>query len=99
MRRHAFAGFCLGLLAIVSAEAQPYDLAVQQSTMQGLLNDAITAIRNDDMATACQRRSQALAILNTNYQGFVSVYPTNNWSDLQASLQGSVNECVAKGRL
>ncbi|MBM5800398.1 MAG: hypothetical protein FJ077_06075 [Cyanobacteria bacterium K_DeepCast_35m_m2_023] len=69
----------------------------QQQNLQQLLNGALSAIRNDDPATACQLRRQALAILNANLDPFMATYPTNNWADLQISLQGSVNKCTAQG--
>ena len=69
----------------------------QQQNLQQLLNGALSAIRNDDPATACQMRRQALGILNANIDAFTAAYPTNNWGDLQISLQGSVNKCTAQG--
>lgn len=99
MRRHILVSASLILATITSVRAQSDDLALQQATLQSLLNNAITAIGNNDNATACQLRSQALSILNANFNGFAAAYPSNNWGDLQASLQGSVNACAAKGRL
>jgi hypothetical protein len=39
-----------------------------------------------------------LGILNANLQAFQALYPSNNWADLQMSLQDSGNSCQAKGR-
>ena len=41
--------------------------------------------------------AQAAGILAANFQAFEAVFPANNWSDLQTSLQGSLNSCGAKG--
>jgi len=70
---------------------------VQQQNLQSLLNSAVVALRNNDQASACQLRSQALGILSSNVEAFAAAYPSNNWSDLQTSLQGSVNKCTARG--
>jgi hypothetical protein len=35
--------------------------------------------------------------LTNNLQAFQAVFPANDWSDLQTSLQGSVARCSAKG--
>ena len=91
------AAFLLGLACIPSVYAQPNNIAIQQANLQALLDNAITAIRNNDNAMACQLRGQALGILTNNFDGFAAAYPTNNWSDLQASLQDSVSACQAKG--
>ncbi len=91
------AAFLLALTCIPSIHAQPNNIAVQQANLQALLNDAITAIRNNDTATACQLRIQALGILTNNFNAFVAAYPRNNWNSLQASLQDSVNACQAGG--
>lgn len=72
-------------------------IADQQQTLQGLLNNAIVALRNNDAASACQLRSQALNLLMANFNAFTLAYPTNNWSDLQRSLEGSLSKCAAKG--
>ncbi len=94
MCRSFLASLSLVLISSAALRAQPNDISLQQSTLQSLLDNAITAIRNNDNATACQLRSQALGILNQNFDAFSAAYPTNNWSDLQASLQGSVNACA-----
>ncbi len=81
--------------------AQGYDpdyVSSQQQQMQSLIDGALVAIRQDDPVTACNLRSQALGILNANIQAFQALYPSNNWFDLQISLQDSVNRCQAKGR-
>lgn len=101
MRRFA-AMLPLALLAIGPALAQSGGnpssaISAQQESLQNLLNSAIVAIQNNDEAGACQLRSQAFTILNNNYNAFVAAYPTNNWSDLQTSLQGSLNRCATKG--
>lgn len=98
----AFTAAALGLLASmgVPALAQSAGNApiwVQQQNLQNLLNSAVVALRSDDQASACQLRSQALGILSTNFEAFAAAYPSNNWSDLQTSLQGSVNKCTARG--
>ena len=98
MKRLALpASFLLALACIPSVHAQPNNIAAQQANLQALLNDAITAIRNNDNATACQLRIQALGILSDNFNAFVAAYPRNNWNSLQASLQDSVNACQAAG--
>ena len=97
MRRSLLVILSLVLVSAASLKAQPNDIALQQAALQSLLDNAITAIRNNDNATACQLRSQALGILNVNLDAFAAVYPANNWSDLQASLQGSVNACPGIG--
>jgi hypothetical protein len=97
MFRSFLASLSLVLISSVALRAQPNELSLQQSTLQSLLNNAITAIRNNDNATACQIRSQALGILKKNFDAFSAAYPTNNWSALQASLQGSVNACAGNG--
>jgi hypothetical protein len=94
MCRSFFVSLSLVLISSAAPRAQPNELSLQQSTLQSLLTKAITAIRNNDNATACLLRSQALGILNQNFDAFSAAYPTNNWSDLQASLQGSVNACA-----
>lgn len=90
-----------GLTAFAPSRAQSFDpnyVAAQQQQMQGLLDNAITAIRQNDPVTACNLRMEALGILNGNIQGFQAMFPENNWNDLQVSLQDSVNRCQAKGR-
>ena len=91
------AAFLLALACIPSVQAQANNIAIQQANLQALLDNAITAIRNNDNATACQLRGQALGILTNNFDAFAAAYPTNNWNDLQASLQDSVTACQAKG--
>lgn len=98
MCRSIFVGLTLVLFASAALRAQPNDIAFQQATLQSLLNNATTAIRNNDNATACQLRTQALGILNENFGAFSAAFPTNNWTDLQASLQGSVNACAGNGK-
>ena len=88
--------------ALVSAPvfAQPAptpELVMQQQTLQNLLNNAIVAIQANNEPQACSLREQALSILNANLQAFQAVFPANNWSDLQTSLDGSVARCNAKG--
>ena len=96
MNRVALAGFALTCLGALSVQAQP-NVAIQQAELQSLLDNVITAIRNNDAASACQQRRQALAILSPNLEAFSAAYPANNWSDLQTSLQDSVNACQAQG--
>lgn len=96
VKRLALAGFLASLLSAVGAQAQS-NIAVQQAELQSLLDNVITAIRNNDKATACQLRGQALAILSPNMDAFRAAYPDNNWVDLQTSLQDSVTSCQAKG--
>jgi hypothetical protein len=97
IRFAAPAALLLALACLPGVRAQGNAIAVEQANLQALLDNAITAIRNNDTATACQVRSQALGILTNNFNAFVAAYPTNNWSDLQTSLQDSVNACQAKG--
>jgi hypothetical protein len=75
----------------------PQEAVAQQQQLQSLLDDAIVAVRASDEAQACSLRSQALNILNSNIQAFEAVFPANDWSDLQTSLQGSVARCTTKG--
>ncbi|MEY4360409.1 MAG: hypothetical protein RLZZ631_1895 [Cyanobacteriota bacterium] len=85
-------------LAPVFAQPAPTpELVMQQQTMQNLLNNAIVAIEANNEPQACSLRAQALTILNANLQAFQAVFPANNWSDLQTSLDGSVARCNAKG--
>jgi hypothetical protein len=42
-------------------------------------------------------RAQALTILNSNLKGFQIIFPANNWSNLQALLEGGFARCSAKG--
>ena len=98
MRRFIFASLPLVLVTSAALRAQPNDIALQQATLQSLLNNAISAMRNNDKATTCQLQSQALGILNQNFDAFSAAYPTNNWTDLQASLQGSVSACAANSK-
>jgi hypothetical protein len=98
MRRRTLpAALLLAFACIPSVHAQPSPIALQQANLQALLDNAITALRNNDNAAACQLRSQALGILTNNSEAFAAAYPTNNWGDLQASLQDSVTDCQAKG--
>jgi hypothetical protein len=90
-----------GLLLAQPSRAQTYDpayVASQQQQMQDLIDGALMAIRQNDPVTACNLRTQAVGILNANLQAFQVFYPSNNWLDLQISLQDSVNRCQAKGR-
>lgn len=73
------------------------DVVQQQQMLQSLLNNAIVAIQANNEAQACSLRSQAISILNANIQGFQAVFPANNWSDLQTSLEQSMAHCAAKG--
>ena len=89
-----------GLLAVAclpGVRGQVNAIAVEQANLQALLDNAITAVRNNDQATACQLRGQALGILTTNFDALSGAYPTNNWNDLKTSLQDSVNACQATG--
>jgi cytochrome c556 len=98
--RRLLAALVLSLSAASPALAQGNGaeaIAEQQQLMQNLLNNAIVAIENNDQPQACALRRQAAGILATNVQGFEAVFPANNWSDLQTSLQGSLNSCAAKG--
>jgi len=98
MNRLSLPAACLLAVACIpSVHAQANTIAIQQANLQALLDNAITAIRNNDNATACQLRGQALGILTENCNAFAAAYPTNDWSDLQASLQDSVTACQAKG--
>ncbi|MFZ9269648.1 MAG: hypothetical protein ACO23C_00210 [Prochlorococcaceae cyanobacterium] len=97
MRRVTIAAL-LPLITTLPLKAQTYDpqvTAEQQQAVQGLLNNAIVAVRQNDQAAACNLRSQALGILNANFAAFEALYPANNWSDLQVSLQGSLRKCAA----
>jgi hypothetical protein len=97
-------GVCALLLSVIAVpfamsalKAQSYDPVAtsnQQQTLQGLLNDAIVAVRQNDPASACNLRGQALSVLNANFAAFQALYPTNNWSDLQVSLEGSLRKCA-----
>jgi len=98
--RRLFAALALSLCAVSPALAQgngAVAIAEQQQLMQNLLNNAIVAIQNNDQPQACALRRQAAGILAANFQAFEAVFPANNWSDLQTSLQGSLNSCGAKG--
>ena len=100
MRRAALA-LLLPLIAVSAARAQTYDPQVtgqQQQTLQSLLNSALVAIRQNDQATACTLRTQALQVLNANLSAFQALYPANNWSDLQVSLEGSLRKCPPPGQ-
>jgi len=99
MYRAVFALFVLVMpLAEVRAQApDPAVTADQQQMLQGLLNNAIVAVRQNDQAAACNLRGQALEILNNNLVAFQTFYPANDWSDLQRSLQGSLRRCAAQG--
>lgn len=98
MRNPVLAALTLVLITVGSVRAQPNDIFYQQTTLQSLLNNALIAVRNNDNVTACQLRSQALTLLNNNFNAFLATFPNNNWGDLQTSLQDSVNRCNAKGR-
>ena len=98
--RRLLAALALSLSAASPALAQANGaevIAEQQQLMQNLLNNAIVAIENNNQPQACALRRQAAGILSANFQAFEAVYPANNWSDLQTSLQGSLNSCAAKG--
>ncbi len=98
--RPLFAALAISASALNPALAQgnpPPEVLAQQQQLQSLLDDAIVAVRADNEAQACSLRSQAAAILNANMEAFAAVFPTNNWSDLQTSLQGSLARCSAKG--
>jgi hypothetical protein len=98
--RRLFAVVLLSASALSPALAQgnpPPELIAQQQQLQSLLDDAIVAIQANNEAQACALRSQAAAILNANLQAFEAVFPANDWSDLQTSLQGSLARCSAKG--
>ena len=87
-------------IAASAVGAQTFDPQVtadQQQTLQSLLNNALAAIRGNDQASACQLRAQAMEVLNANLPAFQALYPANNWSDLQVSLQGSLRKCAAQG--
>jgi hypothetical protein len=98
--RRFLAAVALSLSAASPAWAQgngPEAIVEQQQLMQNLLNNAIVAIRNNDQPQACALRRQAAGILTANFQAFEAVFPANDWSDLQVSLQGSLNTCAAQG--
>ena len=102
MRGAAFV-LSLSVLACTGAPvlAQPAgstSIPAQRQSLQALLDSALAALRDDDQASACQYRRQALAILDANFNDFSALYPANNWQDLQRSLQGSVNKCAAKSQ-
>lgn len=93
-------GLLLPWIAVAAVRAQTFDPQVtadQQQTLQTLLNNALVAIRQNDQASACSLRGQAMAVLNANLAAFQALYPANNWSDLQVSLQGSLRRCAAQG--
>ena len=101
LMRHAALALLLPLLQPLittpAVHAQVYDLQAtsdQQQILQNLLNNAIVAVRQNDQATACSLRGQALTVLNANLAAFQAVFPANNWSDLQVSLQGSLRKCA-----
>jgi len=77
--RRLFAALLLSASAFTPALAQdvPPELVAQQQQLQSLLNDAIVALRANNKAQECSLRSQALAILNTNIQGFEAAFPAN----------------------
>lgn len=92
--------FTVALLSGAAAVAQPAPggaVIDQQQALQGLLDQVIVAIRQNDAATACRLRGQALTLLNANLPAFQAAFPANNWSDLQTSLQGSLVNCGANG--
>ena len=92
--------FTAALFSGAAAVAQPAPgsaVVDQQQALQALLDQAIVAIRQNDAATACRLRGQALNILNSNIQAFQAAFPANDWSDLQTSLQGSLVSCGANG--
>ena len=98
--RPLLAALAISASALHPALAQgnpPPEVLAQQQQLQSLLDDAIVAVRADNEAQACSLRSQTAAILNANMEAFAAVFPTNNWSDLQTSLQGSLARCSAKG--
>ena len=98
--RPLLAALAISASALNPALAQgnpPPEVLAQQQQLQSLLDDAIVAVRADNEAQACSLRTQALAILTNNLQAFQAVFPANDWSDLQTSLQGSVARCSAKG--
>lgn len=100
MRRLMSTLALIGASSLGPALAQgtpPPEVIAQQQQLQSLLDDAIVAIEANNEPQACSLRSQALSILSANLQAFEAVFPANDWSDLQTSLQGSVAHCAAKG--
>ena len=100
MRRALLAVLC-PVLSVTAVRAQTYDPVVtgnQQQLLQSLLNNAIVAVRQNDEATACNLRGQAMNVLNANLPAFQALYPANNWSDLQVSLAGSLSKCSPQGQ-
>jgi hypothetical protein len=98
--RHLLAALAMSasaLTPVLAQDAPPQEVVAQQQQLQSLLDDAIVAVRANNEAQACSLRGQALTILNNNLQAFAAVFPANDWSDLQTSLQGSVARCSAKG--
>ena len=98
--RRLLAALAISASTFTPALAQgtpPQEVVAQQQQLQSLLDDAIVAVRASNEAQACSLRGQALNIFNNNIQAFEAVFPANNWSDLQTSLQGSVARCTAKG--
>jgi len=90
----------LPLLTLSAVRAQSFDPQVtadQQQTLQALLNNALVAIRQNDQASACNLRGQAMDVLTANLAAFQVLFPANNWADLQVSLQGSLRKCAAQG--
>lgn len=99
MRRLALA-VLLSLIATSAVRAQTYDPQVigeQQQILQGLLNNATVALRQNDQASACNLQNQALTILTANLTAFQALYPANDWNDLLVSLQGSLRNCANAG--
>lgn len=97
---HRVALVLLPLITVSAVRAQTFDpqaTAEQQQVLQNLLNNALAALRQHDSASACSLRAQALTVLNANQAAFQALYPANNWSDLQVSLQGSLRNCAPQG--
>ena len=90
----------LPLIAASAVRAQTYDpqmTADQRQTLQSLLDNALVAIRQNDQASACNLRGQAMDVLTANLAAFQALFPANNWADLQVSLQDSLRKCAAQG--
>jgi hypothetical protein len=90
----------LPLITLSAVRAQTFDPQVtadQQQTLQALLNNALVAIRQNDQASACTLRGQAMDVLTANLTAFQALFPANNWADLQVSLQDSLRKCAAQG--
>lgn len=109
MHRFSFPskGLALGaiLFAVLLPAAQPSEartgnlgsVAAERQRLQEVLDAALLEIENNQAARACELRSEALGIVNDNFDRFEAAYPKSNWRSLQSSLEGSVKKCEARG--